>query len=138
MQEISNVELLYLKPRGLPVLTTTGIESPKNLLNSLVCNAHEIRPGKGDRRFSKKRDGFGWIWKKWKMKQRPKSFVFWSGRWESNPTPIAWKLLNVRPFFSRLWNALEHNRGYFLDGFTVSIPQNVSIDPKSDAGICVP
>jgi len=33
----------------------------------------------------------------------------WSGRWESNPTPIAWKLLNVLRFFSRLWNTLEHN-----------------------------
>ena len=85
--------ILHLKPRGLPVLTTTGIESPKNLLNSLVCNAYEIRPGKGDRRFSKKRDGFGWIWKKWKMKQRPKSFVLWSGRWESNPRPKLGKLL---------------------------------------------
>src|SRR5439155_7187115 len=61
--------------------------------NSLVCNAYEIRPGKGDRRFSKKRDGFGWIWKKWKMKQRPKSFVLWSGRWESNPRPKLGKLL---------------------------------------------
>jgi hypothetical protein len=62
----------------------------------------------------------------------------WSGRWESNPTPIAWKLLNVLRFFSRLWNTLEHNRGYFLDGLAVSISQNVGIDPKSDAGICVP
>lgn len=62
----------------------------------------------------------------------------WSGRWESNPTPIAWKLLNILCFFSRLWNTLEHNRGYFLDGFAVSIPENVGIDPKSDAGICVP
>ena len=62
----------------------------------------------------------------------------WSGRWESNPTPIAWKLLNILRFFSRLWNTLEHNRGYFLDGFAVSIPENVGIDPKSDAGICVP
>ena len=53
-------------------------------------------------------------------------------------TPIAWKLLNVLRFFSRLWNTLEHNRGYFLDGFAVSIPENVGIDPKSDAGICVP
>src|SRR5437016_7612967 len=51
--------ILHLKPRGLPVLTTTGIESPKNLLNSLVCNAYEIRPGKGDRRFSEKK---GRIW----------------------------------------------------------------------------
>jgi hypothetical protein len=33
---------------------------------------------------------------------------------------------------------LEHNRGYFLDGFAVSIPENVGINPKSDAGICVP
>src|SRR5271170_2477552 len=62
----------------------------------------------------------------------------WSGRWESNPTPIAWKLLNILRFHSRLWNTLEHNRGYFLDCFAVSIPENVGIDPKSDAGICVP
>jgi hypothetical protein len=74
----------------------------------------------------------------WKMKQRPKCFKIWSGRWESNPTPIAWKLLNILRFFSRLWNTLEHNRGYFLDCFAVSIPENVGIDPKSDAGICVP
>ena len=26
----------------------------------------------------------------------------------------------------------------FLDGFAVSIPENVGVDPKSDAGICVP
>jgi hypothetical protein len=45
----------------------------------------------------------------WKMKQRPKCFKIWSGRWESNPTPIAWKLLNVLRFFFRLWNALEHS-----------------------------
>ena len=62
----------------------------------------------------------------------------WSGRWESNPTPIAWKLLNILRFSSLLWNTLEHNRGYFLDSFAVSIAQNVGIDPKSDAGICVP
>jgi len=62
----------------------------------------------------------------------------WSGRWESNPTPIAWKLLNKLRFFSRLCNTLEHIRGYFLDCFAVSIPENVGIDPKSDAGICVP
>src|SRR5207249_9473619 len=40
-----------------------------------------------------KRYGFAWIWKKWKMRQRPKSFVFWSGRWESNPRPKLGKLL---------------------------------------------
>jgi hypothetical protein len=59
----------------------------------------------------------------------------WSGRWESNPTPNAWKLLNVLRFLPRLWNTLEHNRGHFLDGFAVSIPKNVGIDPQSDARI---
>jgi hypothetical protein len=51
--------------------------------------------------------------------------------------PIAWKLLNVLRFFSRLSNTLKHNRGYFLDRFAVSISENAGIDPKSDAGICI-
>ena len=41
----------------------------------------------------KKKHGFWWIWKKWKMKQPHKWFVFWSGRWESNPRPKLGKLL---------------------------------------------
>jgi hypothetical protein len=70
--------------------------------------------------------------------QRSNHQELWSGRWESNPTPIAWKVLNVLRFFSSLWNTLEHNRGYFLDRFAVSISENVGMDAKSDAGICVP
>ena len=65
----------------------------KNLLNSLVCNTYEIQPERRDRRFWKKRDGFAWIWKKWKMKPLRKCFIFWSGRWESNPRPKLGKLL---------------------------------------------
>ena len=34
--------------------------------------------------------GFG---KKWRMQQLRKCFVFWSGRWESNPRPKLGKLL---------------------------------------------
>jgi hypothetical protein len=39
---------------------------------------------------------------------------------------------------SFLLSPLEHNRGYFLDGFELSIPENVGIGPESDARICVP
>ena len=56
-------------------------------LSRLFATLTRFRPVTRDRHFSKKRHGFGWIWKKWKIKPRPKCFVFWSGRWESNPTP---------------------------------------------------
>ena len=69
------------------------IKSAKNLPNLLVSNVYEIRPGKARATFLEKKYGFEWIWKKWKMKQRRKCFVFWSGRWESNPRPKLGKLL---------------------------------------------
>ena len=43
------IQLWFYPPTRRP-----GIESSKNLLNSLVCNAYEIRPEKRDRHFSKK------------------------------------------------------------------------------------
>ena len=45
--------------------------------------------------FRLKKRGLVEICKKWKMRQRPKSFVFWSRRWESNPRPPPAKALKT-------------------------------------------
>jgi hypothetical protein len=42
---------------------------------------------------------------------------------------------------SFLLSPLEHfgtQSRYFLDGFAVSVPENVGINPENDPGICMP
>src|SRR3974390_1174863 len=59
----------------------------------------------------------------------------WSGRWESNPRPLFWKLLNILPFPFGFWNILEHNRRDFIDSFPPSVTKNVRVHAQSDAGV---
>ena len=46
--------------------------------------------------------------------------------------------LEATEYTSFLLSPLEHNRGYFFDRFAVSIPKNVRVDLKSNAGLFVP
>jgi hypothetical protein len=62
----------------------------------------------------------------------------WSGRWESNPTPDAAKLLIF--LVHRYWLASSsvHLRGYSLDCFPVRVTHNMAVNLKRGARICVP
>ena len=61
--------------------------------------------------------------------------VFWSGRWESNPTPNATKLLNLLVDCCRLASSSVHNRGYFLNRFAVRISDHMAVNLKSRARV---
>src|SRR5207247_11115652 len=59
----------------------------------------------------KKGTDLGEFGKKWKMRQRPKCFVFWSGRWESNciPNPKGLCFDGVAAPFRFKWSQVESN-----------------------------
>src|SRR6266702_6532177 len=60
---------------------------------------------------------------------------FWSGRWESNPTPNTAKLLNRLIYRGRLPSITVHNRRHPLDSFTLCIPYNMPINLKCCTGV---
>src|SRR5205809_8051435 len=129
MQEVFNDRILHLKPGGLLILTHDQRSNLRRIcLTCLFPTSTRFDLEKPERRFSKKKYGFEWIWKKWKMKQRRKCFVFWSGRWESNPSPYTANLLNPFIASTRLGSIRVHNRGYFFDRCAMRIPYDMPVN----------
>jgi hypothetical protein len=54
--------------------------------------------------------------------------VFWSGRWESNPTPNAAKSLNLLVHSGRLASNSVQPRSYFLDRFPVRVTYDMPVN----------
>ena len=67
-----------------------------------------------------------------------KSFKIWSGRWESNPTPIAAKLLIPLVHRDGLASNSVQLCSYSLDCFPMCIAHNVTVNLKRSACIGVP
>ena len=53
---------------------------------------------------------------------------FWSGRWESNPSPYTANLLNPFIASTRLGSIRVHNRGYFFDRCAMRIPYDMPVN----------
>ena len=71
------------------------------------------------------------------MRQRPKCFRIWSGRWESNPTPFAANLLNSQRDFLFIGTTWDQKRGQLFNCFAVRSLDEMSIDVQCHSRVCM-